>query len=64
MTRNSLERAIRHAESDDLVGRNVAALVKTSQGRSGRTSESFTLEQAKALLVASEGTRLCMRTWG
>jgi hypothetical protein len=26
--RNSLERAIRHAEVNDLVGRNVAALVK------------------------------------
>jgi integrase len=58
ITRNSLERAIRHAESNDLVGRNVAALVKTPQGRSGRTSKSFTLEQAKALLAASEGRRL------
>ena len=58
ITRNSLERAIRHAESNDLVGRNVAALVKTPQGRSGRPSKSFTLEQAKALLAASEGTRL------
>ena len=54
ITRNSLERAIRHAESNDLVGRNVAALVKTPQGRDGRTSKSFTLEQAKALLAASE----------
>jgi integrase len=58
ITRNSLERAIRHAESNDLVGRNVAALVKTPQGRNGRSSKSFTLEQAKALLAASEGTRL------
>jgi integrase len=58
ITRNSLERAIRHAESNDLVGRNVAALVKTPHGRSGRPSKSFTLEQAKALLAASEGTRL------
>src|SRR5260370_6402687 len=58
ITRNSLERAIRHAESNDLVGRNVAALVKTPQGRSGRRSKSFTLEQAKELLAASEGTRL------
>jgi hypothetical protein len=32
ITRNSLERAIRHAESNDLVGRNVAALVKAPQG--------------------------------
>lgn len=58
ITRLSLERAIRHAESNDLVGRNVAALVKAPQGRSGRPSKSFTLEQAKALLVASERTRL------
>jgi integrase len=58
ITRNSLERAIRHAEGNDLVGRNVAALVKTPQGRSGRPSKSFTLEQAKALLVAAESTRL------
>ena len=58
ITRNSLERAIRHAESDDLVGRNVAALVKSPRGRSGRPSKSFTLEQAEALLSASESTRL------
>jgi hypothetical protein len=44
ITRNSLERAIRHAEGSDLVGRNVAALVKPPRGRSGRPSKSFTLE--------------------
>jgi len=38
ITRNCLERAIRHAESNDLVGRNVAALVKPPRGRSGRPS--------------------------
>jgi integrase len=58
ITRNSLERAIRHAEAEDLVGRNVAALVKAPQGRTGRPSKSFTLEQAKALLAAAGGTRL------
>ena len=42
----------------DLVGRTVAALVKAPQGRSGRPSKSFTLEAAKALLAAAEGTRL------
>jgi integrase len=57
ITRNSLERAIRHAEANDLVGRNVAALVKSPRGRTGRQSKSFTLEQAKALLAAAEGTR-------
>jgi integrase len=65
-TRNSLERAIRHPEGNDLVGRNVAALVKTPQGRSGRPSKGFTLEQAKALLVAAERTRMYgyVVTWG
>jgi hypothetical protein len=43
ITWNSLERAIRHAESNDLVGRNVAALVKTPQGRNGRSLKSLTL---------------------
>ena len=58
ITRLSLERAIRHAEADNLVGRNVAALVKSPHGRGGRPSKSVTLEQAKALLAAAEGTRL------
>ena len=57
ITRNCLERAIRHAESNDLVGRNVAALVKPPRGRTGRPSKSFTLDQAKALLTAAERTR-------
>ena len=57
ITRNSLERAIRHAESNDLVGRNVAALVKPPRGGVGRPSESFALDQAKALLAAAETTR-------
>ena len=57
ITRNALERAIRHAEANDLVGRNVAALVKPPHGRAGRPSKSFTVEQAKRLLAAAEGTR-------
>ena len=57
ITRNCLERAIRHAEADELVGRNVAALVKPPRGRTGRPSKSFTLEQARALLAAAEHTR-------
>jgi integrase len=56
---NVLVRAIRHAERDDLVGRNVAALVDTPKGqRGGRPSKSLTLEQAVALMAAAEGTRL------
>jgi integrase len=58
ITRNALDRAIQHAQADDLVARNVAALVKPPQGRAGRPSKSFTLEQAKALLAATEGTRM------
>jgi integrase len=55
---NVLVRAIRHAERHDLVGRNVAALVKPPKGQSGRPSKSLTLEQALALLAAAEDTRL------
>jgi integrase len=58
ITRNSLDRAIRHAQANDLVGRNVAALVQPPRGRTGRPSKSFTLDQAKALLAAVEGTRM------
>jgi integrase len=58
ITRNSLDRAIQHAQANDLVARNVAALVKPPKGRAGRPSKSFTVEQAKALLAAAEGTRM------
>ena len=56
---NVLVRAIRQAERDDLVGRNVAALVKPPKGQAtGRPSKSLTLEQAVALMAAACGTRL------
>jgi integrase len=58
ITRLCLERAIRHAEVRDLVGRNVAALVKAPAGRAGRPSKSLTLEQAQELLRAAAGSRL------
>ena len=59
MAHNVLVRAIRHAERDDLVVRNVAALVKPPKGqRSGRPSKSLTFEQAVALMAAAQGTRL------
>ena len=46
ITHNVLVRAIRHAERDDLVGRNVAALVDAPEGQlAGRPSKSLTLEQ-------------------
>jgi integrase len=58
ITRLCLERAIRHAEVRDLVGRNVAALVKAPAGRAGRPSKSLTLEQAQELLRAAADSRL------
>ena len=58
IVRNCLERAIRYAEIRDLVGRNVAALVKAPRGRPGRPSKSLTLEQAQALLRAARDSRL------
>ena len=53
MGHNALTRTIRHAESRDLVGRNVATLADTPQGQTGRPSKSLTLEQAAALVRAS-----------
>jgi integrase len=59
MAHNVLVRTIRHAERDDLVGRNVAALVKPPKGqRGGRPSKSLTFEQAVALMAAAQETRL------
>jgi integrase len=55
---NCLTRALRHAEGQDLVRRNVSALVDTPRGREGRPSQALTVEQAAALLEAAEGSRL------
>jgi len=45
-------------KSGDLVGRNVAALIKAPAGRSGRPSKSVPLKQAQDLLRVAEGSRL------
>ena len=58
IARGALVRAIRHAEADDLVGRNVAALVDTPQGQGGRPSKSLTLDQARHVLRAAELSRI------
>ena len=50
---NCLVRAIRHAEGDDLVGRNVAALVRPPAGNEGRPSKALSVEQAQQLLRAA-----------
>jgi integrase len=55
---NAIERAIRHAEANDLVRRNVASLVRPPSGQPGRTSKSLTLEQANMLMTAAEGSPL------
>jgi integrase len=49
----ALKRAIRHAEANDLVSRNVAALVDTPKGQDGRPSRSLTLYQAVAVITAA-----------
>jgi hypothetical protein len=58
ITRLCLERAIGTPEIRDLVGRNVAALVKAAAGRAGRPSKLLTLEQAQELPRAAGGSRL------
>jgi integrase len=50
----ALKRAIRHAEANDLVARNVATLTDTPKGQEGRPSKSLTLEQAVALITAAK----------
>ena len=53
-THNVLVRAIRHAEANDRVGRNVASFVKPPQGKTGRPSRAMTAAEAAALLVAAK----------
>jgi integrase len=55
---NALRRAIKLAEANDLVGRNVAALVSVPTGTAGRPSKSLTLEQANALIASAKQSRL------
>jgi integrase len=50
---NCLVRAIRHAESNDLVGRNVAVLIRPPAGHEGRPSKALSVDQAQALLRAA-----------
>jgi integrase len=57
IARLGLERAIRHAEANDLAGRNVAALVDAPRGHAGRPSKSLSLEQATTLIQASRKER-------
>lgn len=51
-----LRRSITHAQRRDKVLRNVAELVELPDGIPGRPSKSLTLEQAKSVLTARQGT--------
>jgi integrase len=53
MAHAGLTRAIRHAEANDKVRRNVATLVDTPVGQEGRPSKSLTFGQAVALIRAA-----------
>lgn len=55
---NAIERAIRHAEANDYVRRNVASLVRPPSGQPGRPSKSLTFDQANSLMAAAEGSPL------
>jgi integrase len=55
---NAIERAIRHAEANDYVRRNVASLVRPPTGRPGRPSKSLTFDQASSLMAAANGSPL------
>jgi hypothetical protein len=50
MTHAGFTRAIRHAEANDKVRRNVAMLVDAPAGQEGRPSKSLTFRQAVALI--------------
>jgi integrase len=58
ITLNTLRRAINLAEANDLVGRNVAALVGVPMGTVGRPSKSLNLMQAQAFISTSRKSRL------
>jgi integrase len=59
IAKNALDRTVSYAMANDLVIRNVAALVKPPKSsKKGRPSKSMTLDQAKTLMKAAKGTRL------
>lgn len=53
-----LNRAVNHAMARDKVKRNVVTLCQVPAGQDGRRSKSLTLDQAVAVLEASDGTAL------
>jgi integrase len=55
---NAPTRVIRHAEANRHVVHNVASLVDTPKGQSGRPSKALSSEQAAAVLKTAEASRL------
>lgn len=53
-----LNRSLTRAMARDAVRRNVAALCDIPTGQAGRPSKSLTLDEARAILTAAEGTRI------
>jgi integrase len=53
IARLGLERAVRHAQANGHVRRNVVELVSTPKGTEGRPSKALSMEQASAVLEAS-----------
>jgi integrase len=53
-----LKRSIRQAQARDKITRNVAELVTTPRGKSGRPSKALTLAQATAVMKEAESSRL------
>ncbi|GAA1690199.1 site-specific integrase [Fodinicola feengrottensis] len=53
-----LNRAVKNAQARDKVKRNVVGLVEIPTGQDGRPSKSLNLDQAEAVLVAAEWSRL------
>ena len=58
IARNCLARAIRRAEANDHVRRNVAMLAELPEGTAGRPSKAMTLDQARAVMKAAEKSSL------
>jgi integrase len=54
----ALKRTLRQAQARQYITSNVADLADTPAGQAGRPSKSLTLDQAAALLKASDGTRI------
>ena len=53
-----LRSSIQRAQARELVRRNVALLCQAPRGTAGRPSKSLTLDQARAVLAAAEGTSM------